>query len=197
MVVVMEQYYVVSLSFIQVVNQCIEVKSVIFRIIISVFMNFQICRVKDVFMVWLVWVVYLYMFNVGIFCQEIGSYVQCVSVFWSLCCVSMFVIDQGVIFIKQQFLSVVIKFRDVVNVEVIFGGFIFEQILFSFFYVGQYWGFVCFIFIDINFEVNFVGMFIGMKQIGQVQNWVGRSGGNVFKYDEVLLWLQKGSLLLG
>lgn len=197
MAAVMEQYYVVSLSFIQVVNQCIEVKSVIFCIIISVFMNFQICRVKDVFMVWLVWVVYLYMFNVGIFCQEIGSYVQCVSVFWSLCCVSMFVIDQGVIFIKQQFLSAVIKFRDVVNVEVIFGGFIFEQILFSFFYVGQYWGFVCFIFIDINFEVNFVGMFIGMKQIGQVQNWVGRSGGNVFKYDEVLLWLQKGSLLLG
>ncbi len=56
MAAAMEQHYVASLSFIQAVNQCIEVKSVIFRIIISVFTNFQTCRVKDALMVRPAWV---------------------------------------------------------------------------------------------------------------------------------------------
>ncbi|WP_432763720.1 aminotransferase class I/II-fold pyridoxal phosphate-dependent enzyme, partial [Escherichia coli] len=47
MAAAMEQHYVASLSFVQAVNQCIEVKGVIFRIIISVLTNFQTGRVKD------------------------------------------------------------------------------------------------------------------------------------------------------
>ena len=197
MAAAMEQHYVASLSFIQAVNQCIEVKSVIFRIIISVFTNFQTCRVKDALMVRPAWVAHPHSLNAGIFCQEIGSYALCASAPRSLCRASTFVIDQGATFTKQQLLSAATKFRDAVNAEVIFGGFIFEQILFSLFHAGQYRGFARLIFIDTNPEVNFAGTFIGTKQIGQAQNRVGRSGGNVLKHDEVPLWLQKGSPLSG
>ena len=44
-----------------------------------------------------------------------------------------------------------------------------------------------FIFIYTNTQVDFARAVVGTKQIGQAQNWVGRSGSNVLKHDEVPL----------
>lgn len=119
-------------------------------------------------MVWLVWIIYLYMFYVGVFGEEVCGDMQCIGIVWCLCGVGVFISDNCIVFIEQQFLGVVIKFRNIIDVQIVFSCFIFQQILFCFFDVGQNGCFIGFIFVNINFEVNFFRVVIGMKQIGQI-----------------------------
>ncbi|MNV85465.1 hypothetical protein D3C71_1794290 [compost metagenome] len=102
-------------------------------------------------------------------------------------CASTFIANKRATFSKQQFLSATTKLRNTVDTEVVFGVFIFQQILLGFFDAGQNRSFTGFIFIDTNTQVYFSRAVIGTKQIGQAQNRVGRGGGNVLKHDEVPL----------
>jgi hypothetical protein len=81
-----------------------------------------------------------------------------------------FIGDNRAAFTEQQLLGAATKFRNTIDAEVVFGGFIFQQILLCFFNAGQYRSFTGFIFINTNTEVNFARAVIGTKQIGQAQN---------------------------
>jgi hypothetical protein len=94
-------------------------------------------------------------FRTGIFRQEICGYAQCAGTARGLCGASTFVANNAAAFAKQEFLRATAKFRNTVDAEVVFGVFIFQQILLSLFNAGQYRGFAGFIFIDTNAEVNF------------------------------------------
>ena len=186
MAAAVEQHHITRLRFVQACQQAIKVESMVCRIVVSVFAHFQTCRVKDALVVRPAWVAHPDTLNRGVFRKEIRRHTQCAGTAWCLCCTRTFVTHNCATFTEQQLLRAATKFRNTINTEVVFGGFIFQQILLSFLYAGQYRGFAGFIFIYTNTQVDFARAVVGTKQIGQAQNWV-RSGGNVLKHDEVPL----------
>ena len=182
-----EQHHVTRLRFAQARQQAVKVERVVCRVVVSIFTYFQTRRVKDALVVWPAWVAHPYALNRGVFRKEIRRHAQRAGTARGLCCASTFAAHNFAAFTEQQFLSTATKFRDTINTEVVFGGFVFQQILFSFFNAGQDRGFAGFIFIYTNTQVDFARAVVGTKQIGQAQNRVGRSGGNVLKHDEVPL----------
>lgn len=93
----------------------------------------------------------------------------------------------GAAFAEQQLLGAATKFRDTINTEVVFGGFVFQQILLSFLTLVSTGVLpVSSLYTPIP-KVDFAVAVVGTKQIGRAQNWVGRSGSNVLKHDEVPL----------
>jgi hypothetical protein len=78
-----------------------------------------------------------------------------------------FIIDNCASFTEQQLLGAATKFRNTIDTQIVFSGFIFQQILLCFFNAGQDRCFTRFIFVNTNSEVNFCWAVIGTKQIGQ------------------------------
>ena len=187
MAAAVEQHHITRLSLVQAGQQTVEVQRVVSRVVVSIFAYFQACRVEYALVVWPAWVAHPDTLNRGVFRKEIRRDAQRAGTARGLCCTRTLVAHNCTAFAEQQFLSATTKFRDTINTEVIFGGFIFQQILLSFFNAGQHRGFAGFIFIYTNTQVDFTRAVVGTKQIGQAQNWVGRSGGNVLKHDEVPL----------
>ncbi|MNP26957.1 hypothetical protein D3C76_1198410 [compost metagenome] len=187
MAAAVEQDHIARLRFAQACQQTVKVESVISRVVVSVFTHFQTCRVEDALMVRPAWVAHPDGFYAGIFGEEIRRHAQGTGTARGLCGAGTFIADNRVAFAEQQLLSATTKFRDAVDAEVVFGIFVFQQILLSFFNAGQYRGLAGLIFIDTNTQVDFSRAVIGTKQIGQAQNRVGRGGGNVLKHDEVPL----------
>jgi len=191
MAAAMEQNHITRLRFAQAGQQTVKVESVIRRVVVSIFTHFQTSRVENALMVRPAWIAHPDRFYAGIFSEEIRCHAQGASTARGLCGAGAFIVDNRVAFAEQQLLSATTKFRNTVDAEVVFGIFVFQQILLSFFNAGQYRGLAGLIFIDTNTQVDFSRAVIGTKQIGQAQNWVGRGGGNVLKHDEVPLWLRK------
>ncbi|WP_277872550.1 hypothetical protein [Serratia odorifera] len=68
------------------------------------------------------------------------------------------------------------------NTEIIFGGFVFQQVLLGFFHAGQHWRFASFVFIDADTQVDFVRTGVRAENIGQTQNGIGWCSGDLFKH---------------
>ena len=187
MAAAVEQHHIARLGFAQAGQQAVEIQRVAGCVVVGVFTHFQTRRIKHALMVRPAWIAYPHTLHRSVFRQEICRHAQCAGTAWGLRRAGAFFAHNGAAFAEQQLLGAATKFRDTINTEVVFGGFVFQQILLSFFDAGQYRSFAGFIFIYTNTQVDFSRAVVGAKQIGQAQNWVGRSGSNVLKHDEVPL----------
>ena len=187
MAAAMEQHHVTRLGFIQARQQAVEVEGMLFRIVVVIFAYFQARSAKDALVVRPAWVADPNALHVSVFCEEIRRYAQCACAAWGLSGARAFVTNDAVAFAEQQLLRAATKLRNTINTEIVFGGLILQQILLSFFNAGQHRRLAGLIFINTNPEIDFSRAFVGAKQIGQAQNWVGRGGCNVLKHDEVPL----------
>ena len=182
-----EQHHVTCLRLTQARQQAVKVQRVVCCVVVGVFTHFQTRRVKYALVVRPAWIAYPDTLHRGVFRKEIRRHAQRAGTARGLCRTGTFVTHNCTAFTEQQLLGAATKFRDTINTEVVFGGFVFQQILLSFLNAGQYRSFAGFIFIYTNTQVDFARAVVGTKQIGQAQNRVGRSGGNVLKHDEVPL----------
>lgn len=128
-----EQYDITRLCLVQAGQQAVEIKLVVGGIIISIFAHFQPGGAENAFMVWPAWIAYPYPFNVGVFGKEISRNAQAAGTAWGLGGAGALIVDNCASFTEQQLLSAATKLRNTINTEVVFGGFIFQQILLGFF----------------------------------------------------------------
>ena len=167
MAAAMEQNHVTRLGFIEACQHTVEVEGMVGRIVIGIFANFQTCGIKDAFVVRPARVAYPDAFYCGVLRQEVSGNAQGAGAARGLGGTCALIADDGASFTEQQFLGAATKFRNTVDTQIVFCGFIFQQILFCFFNAGQDRGFTRFIFVNTNPEVNFSRAVIGTKQIGQ------------------------------
>lgn len=128
-----EQHDITRLRFVQTGQQAIEIQLVVGGIVVSVFAYFQPGSAENAFMVRPAWVAYPYSFYVGVFGKEISRYAQAAGAARGLGGAGALIVDNCASFTKQQLLSAATKLRNTINTEVVFGGFIFQQILLGFF----------------------------------------------------------------
>lgn len=122
----------------------------VFGIIVIVSADFQTGTGKDTVVVRPGRVAYPDTFCAGLFSNEISRDTQRTSAARRLCGTGAFGGDDVTVITKQQCLSYCSEFRDPGNRQVVFRGFIIQQILFRFFNAAQYRCFTGFIFINTN-----------------------------------------------
>jgi hypothetical protein len=156
MAAAVEQNHVARLRFVQAGQQTVEVERVVSRVVVGIFAHFQPGGIKHAFMVRPARVAYPHAFNVGVLRQEVSGDAQAPVPPGSARCGRVYR-DNCASFTEQQLLGAATKFRNTIDAQIVFSGFIFQQILLCFFNAGQDRCFTRFIFVNTNSEVNFSG----------------------------------------
>jgi hypothetical protein len=160
--------------FAQAGQQTVKVQRVVSRVVVGIFTHFQTRRVKHALVVRPAWVAYPHAFHEVFFARKSAATRSAVPP--GLRGAGVYRHNRAA-FTEQQLLGAATKFRNTIDTEVVFGGFIFQQILLCFFNAGQYRSFTGFIFINTNTQVDFARAVIGTKQIGQAE--MGSAGAAV------------------
>ncbi|MNT35254.1 hypothetical protein D3C72_1712750 [compost metagenome] len=121
-------------------------------------------------------------FSAGLVGDEVSCHTQAAGATRRLRGARTLVGNDWALFAEQQLLRAVGESGDALNAEIVFGGFIFQQILLSFFNAGQDRSFAGFVFVDANAQIDFVRARVGAENVGQTQNRIGRCSSDFFKH---------------